>query len=104
MLENNDPTLVEAIATHNDDLMEKFLMEEPISKDELKVGLIKAVRNGLLIPVLGGSATNDKGVNELLDAIYTYLPTADNFSEKDINVTLMLHSALLYLKLSLTHL
>lgn len=84
MLENNDPTLVEAIATHNDDLMEKFLMEEPISKDELKVGLIKAVRNGLLIPVLGGSATNDKGVNELLDAIYTYLPTADNFSEKDI--------------------
>ena len=59
-------------------------MEEPISKDELKVGLINAVRNGLLIPVLGGSATNDKGVNELLDAIYTYLPTADNFSEKDI--------------------
>lgn len=84
MLENNDPTLVEAIATHNDDLMEKFLMEEPISKDELKVGLINAVRNGLLIPVLGGSATNDKGINELLDAIYTYLPTADNFSEKDI--------------------
>ena len=84
MLENNDPTLVEAIATHNDDLMEKFLMEEPISKDELKVGLINAVRNGLLIPVLGGSATNDKGVKELLDAIYTYLPTADNFSEKDI--------------------
>lgn len=83
-LDDNDPELVEAVATHNDDLMEKFLMEEPLTKDEITNGLINAVRHGTLIPILCGAALPDTGIANLLEAIYTFLPSADNRIEKDV--------------------
>ena len=54
---------------------EKFLMEEPISKEELKQGIRRATIANKLVPVAGGSAFKNKGVQYLIDAVVDYLPS-----------------------------
>jgi elongation factor G len=49
-------------------------MEEPISKEDLKKGIRRATIANLLVPVAGGSAFKNKGVQYLLDAVADYLP------------------------------
>lgn len=67
--------LVEAIAETNDQLMEKFLMEEELSVNELKAALRQAVINYELVPVMAGSSLKNTGVQPLLDAVIEYLPS-----------------------------
>ena len=50
-------TLVEAAAESDDDLMEKYLEEEPIGEDEINQALRKGILEGKIVPVLCGSAT-----------------------------------------------
>lgn len=67
--------LVEVIAETDDTLMEKYLMEETLTDEELKTALRKATIAGALHPVLCGSALKNKGVQILLDAVIDYLPS-----------------------------
>jgi len=67
--------LVEAIATHNEDLMERFLEDDEIGEEDLKIGLRKATIAGDLVPILCGTAFKNKGVQPLLDAVIDYLPS-----------------------------
>ena len=66
--------LVEAAADFDDDLMEKVLMDEEVTVDELKAAIRKGVLACELNPVFVGSAYKNKGVQELLDAVVDYLP------------------------------
>ena len=66
--------LVDAAADCDDDLMEKVLMDEEISVEELKAALRKGVIACKINPVFVGSAYENKGVQELLDAVVDYLP------------------------------
>ncbi len=66
--------MIEAIASTDDELMEKYLMEEEISVDELKKALRKATINNEIIPMLCGTSYRNKGVQLLLDAINDYMP------------------------------
>lgn len=66
--------LVERIAENDDELIEKFLADEPIGDDELDAALKLAVCTGALAPALCGCATGNKGLQPLLDAIVDYLP------------------------------
>ncbi len=66
--------LVEAIAENDEHLMNKFLVGEELTIEELTSGLRTAVIAGQLNPVLCGSALKNKGVQFLLDAIVDYLP------------------------------
>jgi elongation factor G len=66
---------VESIVEHDETLMERYLMEETISVDELKVALRAATVLGKVHPVLCGSALKNKGVQILLDAVVDYLPS-----------------------------
>ncbi len=66
--------LLDAVASVDEHVGEKFLMEEPISKEDLKQGIRRATIANLLIPVAGGSAFKNKGVQYLLDAVADYLP------------------------------
>ena len=50
-------------------------MEKPISLEELKQGIRRATIANKLIPVAGGSAFKNKGVQYLLDAVVDYLPS-----------------------------
>ncbi|MCK8607544.1 elongation factor G [Apilactobacillus ozensis] len=67
--------LVEAVADVDDDIMEKYLEGEEISKDELKAGIRKATLNLEFYPVLAGSAFKNKGIQMLMDAVLEYLPS-----------------------------
>lgn len=67
--------LVEKIAETDDALATKYLEGEPISEEELRSALRAATINGLLVPVLCGSALRTKGVQLLLDAVVDYLPS-----------------------------
>jgi len=67
--------LVEAIASQDENLMNKYLAGEEISVEDLKKALRKAVIGFEIIPVLCGSALKNKGVQLLLDAVVDYLPS-----------------------------
>ena len=67
--------LVEKIAETDDRLMEKFLEEEEISEEELKIALRKATISLDIFPVCVGSALRHRGVHPLLDAVIDYLPS-----------------------------
>ncbi len=67
--------LLETVAGTNDELGEKFLMEEEISPAELKAALRAATIANEIVPVAGGSAFKNKGVQYLLDAVADYLPS-----------------------------
>lgn len=67
--------LLNAVADVDDEVGEKFLNEEAISATELKQGIRRATIANKLVPVAGGSAFKNKGVQYLLDAVLDYLPS-----------------------------
>ena len=67
--------MVEAIASTDDDLMEKYLEGEEITIDELKVALRKATIANEIVPVVCGTSYRNKGVQKLLDAIVDFMPS-----------------------------
>ncbi|WP_139652452.1 elongation factor G [Raoultibacter phocaeensis] len=67
--------LLEAAADCDDDLMEKVLMEEEVSVEELKAAIRKGTIESKMNPVFVGSSYKNKGVQELLDAVVDYLPS-----------------------------
>lgn len=67
--------LIEEVSTLNDELMMRFLEDEPISDEELASTLAKGVASGELIPVLCSSASEEKGL-DLLSKMFVSL-TAD---------------------------
>ena len=67
--------LLEAAADCDDDLMEKVIMDEEVSVEELKAAMRKGTISCQLNPVFVGSAYKNKGVQELLDAVVDYLPS-----------------------------
>ena len=67
--------LLNAVADVDETLGEKFLMEETVTLDDLKQGIRRATIANKLIPVAGGSAFKNKGVQYLLDAVVDYLPS-----------------------------
>ncbi len=68
--------LIEAVAEHDDELLERYF-EDPdsITVDEIKAVIRKATLNMSITPVLLGSAFKNKGVQRLLDAVCAFLPS-----------------------------
>ncbi len=68
--------MVEAIASEDDALMEKYF-EDPdsITVEELKKGLRKAVCENKIVPVCCGTAFKNKGVQLLLNNVVDYMPS-----------------------------
>ena len=67
--------LLEAAADCDDDLMEKVLMEEEVSVEELKAAIRKGTIECKLHLVFVGSSYKNKGVQEMLDGVVDYLPS-----------------------------
>ena len=68
-------TLVEKICDLDEDLMEKYLEGEEPTVAEMKKALRKGTINNEAIPVLCGSAHQNKGIQKLLDAVIEYMPS-----------------------------
>jgi len=70
--------LIEKLADFDEGVMEKYLEEQPISADEIRLAIRTATMRLELVPVLCGSAFKNKGVQPLLDAIIAYLPSPED--------------------------
>jgi len=67
--------MVEAVAETDEELLEKFMMEEEFTEEEIRTALRKGTIDGSIMPMLCGSAFKNKGVQLLLDAVVDYLPS-----------------------------
>jgi elongation factor G len=67
--------LVEAAAEATEELMDKYLEGVELTEDEIKQGIrIRTLANEI-VPVMGGSAFKNKGVQAVLDGVIEYMPS-----------------------------
>ncbi len=66
--------MVEAIASTDDALMEKYLEGEELTVEELKAALRRATIANEIVPVVCGTSYRNKGVQKLLDAVIDFMP------------------------------
>src|ERR1700755_313795 len=67
--------LVEQVANLDDEVGTLFLEEKPVTPKDLKAGSRRRTLANQFIPVAGGSAFKNKGVQYLVDAVVDYLPS-----------------------------
>ena len=67
--------LVEAAVEHDDELLERYLLGEELTEDDVRQAIRAATTTGTLFPVFCGSAFKNKGVQRLLDGVIDYLPS-----------------------------
>ncbi|MDO5560146.1 MAG: elongation factor G [Oscillospiraceae bacterium] len=67
--------LLECVAEQDDELMEKYFADEPLTIDEIKRCIRKATIANHMVPVVCGTSYKNKGVQKLLDAIIDYMPS-----------------------------
>ncbi len=68
--------LVEKVAAGDEALLERYLNGEPLPPEAVQPALAAATGRRALYPVLCGAAKNHVGIEDLLDAIVTFLPDA----------------------------
>jgi elongation factor G len=66
--------LLEAVSEQDEELVEKFLLGEELTQDEIKRGIRIATLNNKMVPVTCGTSYRNKGVQPLLDAVIDYMP------------------------------
>ena len=67
--------MLDVVASEDEDLMEKYLMEERLDPDEIRSVIRKGTIRRDFVPVVLGSAFKNKGIQSLLDAVVAYLPS-----------------------------
>ncbi|MEN9281730.1 MAG: translation elongation factor [Bacteroidota bacterium] len=67
--------LVESVAEQRDDLLERYLSGDEIAPDELRQAIRQATLKLAITPVFCGSSFKNKGVQQLLDGVVSYLPS-----------------------------
>jgi elongation factor G len=66
--------MMEAAAEATEELMEKYLEEGELSEEEIKQGIRARTLANEIVPVMGGSAFKNKGVQAVLDGVIEYMP------------------------------
>ena len=66
--------MIEAAAEANEELMEKYLEGGELSEEEIKQGIRQRTLASEIVPVMGGSAFKNKGVQAVLDGVIEYMP------------------------------
>jgi elongation factor G len=75
-------TMLETLADHDDELMEQLLEDIPPPRDKVFDDLAKELRDGLVCPVLFGSATRTNGVLRLLKALRHEAPVVETTAKR----------------------
>lgn len=87
--------LLEEVASYNDGLLEKYLEGKELNVEEIKNAIREGTLKGDIVPVIAVSAFKNKGIQEVLNAIVSYLPSPldvkdiegmDSITEKSIIV------------------
>jgi len=66
--------MVEAVSETSDELMEKYLGGEELTKAEIKAGIKAGCLAMTFIPMICGTSFKNKGVQPMLDAVVDYMP------------------------------
>jgi len=67
--------LIEGVAEEDDALLEKYFLDHnSISEEEMRHHIRKATIEMRIVPVVCGSAFKNKGVQQVLDAVVSFLP------------------------------
>ena len=69
-------SLIETVASYDDELMEKYFNGEELTIDEIKATIRKGTLANDMVPMVCGTSYRNKGVQPLLDAIVDYMPAA----------------------------
>ncbi|WP_306590921.1 elongation factor G [Geothrix sp. 21YS21S-4] len=67
--------MIEMVAETDDTLMDKYLGGEELTEDEVRTGIRKGCINLTFTPMMCGSAFKNKGVQPMLDAVVSYMPS-----------------------------
>jgi elongation factor G len=67
--------MLETLAEVDEEIMERYLADEPVSEEVIKRALRRGTVESQVVPVLCGSAFKNKGIQLLLDAVVDYLPS-----------------------------
>src|ERR1700758_3206923 len=73
--EDHRAKVVEYIAEHDDEVLDKYLNEGTLTVEEMRKSIRKSTLAMKIVPVLAGSAFKNKGIQPLLDAVVDYLPS-----------------------------
>ncbi|MEI6575375.1 MAG: elongation factor G [Bacteroidota bacterium] len=74
-METARTAILEKIAEFDDEIMELFLEDKPISAEQMRKVARAATLKMMITPVFCGAAYKNKGVQMLLDAVVEYLPS-----------------------------
>ncbi|HEY6221179.1 MAG TPA: elongation factor G [Candidatus Eisenbacteria bacterium] len=66
--------MLEAVAEYDDELLHLYLEGKDSDSDMIRRAIRKGTLAGKIVPVLGGTAFKNKGIQKLLDAVVAYLP------------------------------
>ena len=75
-------TMLEQLADYDDELMEQLLSDVQPARDKVFSDLVKDLREGLIVPVLLGSAENGNGIVRLLKALRHEAPFVDSTARR----------------------
>ncbi|HOX55109.1 MAG TPA: elongation factor G [Candidatus Omnitrophota bacterium] len=67
--------LIEKLAEVDDHIMDKYIHNKEITKEEIKSAIRNTVIKGKFVPILCGTSLRKKGIQNLIDAICDYLPS-----------------------------
>lgn len=73
--------LLVSVADEDPVLADKYLSGEPLTEDDIRLGLREGTVRGDMIPVLCGTAFKNRGIQPLLDAVVDYLPSPLDVAE-----------------------
>lgn len=77
----------EAVAETSEELLDKFIMGEEFTPEEIILGVSKGVKDGTICPVFCGDAHNTFAIDQLLNSLVWLAPTAaDNSSEIGVDI------------------
>ena len=74
--------MLEQLADYDDELMEQLLSDVQPPRDKVFADLVKELREGLIVPVLLGSAENGNGIVRLLKALRHEAPFVDSTARR----------------------
>jgi len=67
--------MIEKVAENDERLMHAYIEGEEMSPADIRAALRRATVATRIVPVLCGSAVNNKGIQPVLDAVVSYLPS-----------------------------
>ena len=69
IMDNVDIEQWEVLIAGNDELLERYILEEPLKISELEQEENRRFQNGTVFPVYHGSAKNNLGIRQLIEVI-----------------------------------